>query len=258
MAQNDELDLLLQDSRLTDPEWLALAEVLGVKDALPSDPEARRHLINQELRHSYGHTIANLLREWWEPDYPEIVRATAQKLKLPVRDHHTVEDLEQRIVLEIIDRAKAEIIKKKGPEEWARIEREVEAEIDRLIREAKLLPTVIEQLKTIRGAGVAAALVAGRLAGFALYIVMNQFFFAIARWLGIRVGVAVAGPIIGHTLKILLGPAGWIVTAVLLVYDLGNTSWKKVIPAVVLVASLRGRLRFEGTDTAGTHDSRPG
>lgn len=243
MAKDDELDQILQDPRLSDDDWLSLATVLDVKDRLPAGRTDRRRFINQELRHAYGHTIANVFREWWEPDYLEIVRATARKLGIKVRDHHTVEELEGKILVEVLDRARERIIKEKGPEAWAQIERDVQSEVERLLASANLPPGVVEELTRLRAIGVAGALLAGRLAGFARYIAASRTFFAIARWLGLRIGVP--GLIITRLLSTLLGPVGWLLTGILLVYDLGNTNWRKVIPAVVLVATLRGRLRYE-------------
>ena len=90
-----------------------------------------------------------------------------------------------------------------------------------------------------------AAIIAGRLGGFLLFMIANQIFFKITTTLGIRIGVAVAGPIIGRVLSSLLGPAGWILTGILLVYDFGNTNWKKVIPSVVATAMFRRQFEFE-------------
>ena len=90
-----------------------------------------------------------------------------------------------------------------------------------------------------------ALIVAGRLSGIAVYLWANRIFFAISRTLGLGIGVAVAGPVIGRVLSFLLGPAGWILTGVWLVYEIGNTNWRKTISAVVAVALLRRRLRWK-------------
>ena len=237
MAIGDELDKLLADERLLKEDWEGFEKILGL--ALPTLSHERRTLISKEIRHNYGHTGANLFREWFEPDYVEIVRATADKLGIKIKDHHSVSDIEDRILAEVIDIAKANIIKEYGQSAWDDIERDVAKDIDEIIAKGELSLSVLEQLKKARGAGVMGMLVAGRLAGFALYTVLNQAFFAIARFIGLRIGVAVAGPIIGGTVAILLGPTGWLIAALLFIFDLGNTNWKKTIPSVVLVASYR-------------------
>ena len=248
MAKNDELDILLCDDRMTVKDFEHLYKVLSVTAYVPITE--RREIVNREIRHAYGHTITNLFREWFDPDYIQIVRATAERLRIPVKDHHSVDEIEDKIIIEIIELAREQITKEKGPEAWAEIERDVEDEVNRLIAEGKLPQDVADKLKNLRGAALMAALLGGRMAGFVLYIVANQVFFAIARWLGLGIGVAVAGPIIGRTLSILLGPAGWMLSAALLVYDFGNSNWSKVVPSVVMVISLRRRFRYsdEGSD----------
>lgn len=245
MAIGDELDKLLADDRLLKEDWEGVEKALGI--ALPTESHVRRTLVSKEIRHNYGHTAANMFREWYEPDYAEIVRATAEKLKINVKDHHSVSDIEDRILSEVLDQAKENIIKEYGQAAWDDIEKQVEQDIDEIIakgysQQGFLLPGDIEELKKARAAGIIAMLITGKLAGFALYAVLNQAFFAIARFIGLRVGVAVAGPIIGGTVALLLGPAGWLLAGLLLVFDLGNTSWKKTIPSIVVVASYRRKL----------------
>lgn len=240
MAIGDELDKLLADEGLLKEDWEGIEKVLG--EAFPAESNERRKFVSKEIRHNYGHSVTNLFREWYEPDYAEIVRATAEKLKINIKDHHTVSEIEDRILAEVVDQAKENIIKEYGQAEWDKIVKQVELDIDEMISKGGLSSSVIESLKKARGAGVMAMLISGNLAGFALYAVLNQTFFAIARFVGLRIGVAVAGPMIGGTVAFLLGPAGWLFAGLLLVFDLGNTSWKKTIPAVVVVASYRRKL----------------
>jgi uncharacterized protein YaaW (UPF0174 family) len=243
MSKNDELDLLLQDNRLTLDDWILFAKVFDLSSDIPHAHDKRK-IINQELRHSYGHTMVNIFREWYEPDYQEIVRATALKMKIPAKEHHTTSELEDRIIVEFIDQIKEQIIKKEGLDAWKKIEKDAEEEIQQLINNEDLPKDILEELKKIRSGGVMIALYAGRLAGISLYLVANQLFFALSRYLGLGIGVAVAGPIIGKTLSFLLGPAGWILTTMWMVYDLGNTNWQKVIPGVFVAAVLRRKLDY--------------
>lgn len=255
MAKNDDLDSLICDSRLTDADFDGLYEVLGIKGSVAITQ--RREILNREIRHAYGHAIANLFRGFFDPDYIAILKGTAERLKLPLKDHNTVDEIEDKILVEIIELARDQMIKEKGSAAWAEIERSVDAEVDRLIAEGKLPKDVADKLKNLRGAALIAAIVGGRFAGFALYIVANQIFFAIARFLGLGIGVALAGPIIGRVLAALLGPAGWLLAAALLVYDLGNTNWGKVVPAVVMVIVLRRRLRFGDDGEPSAHALKP-
>ncbi len=246
MAQNDQLDTVLQDSRLSNDDWQSLADVLKLDEfdiTLPKNE--KRELINRELRHSYGHTFKNIFRDEYEPDYDEIIRATAKKLKLSVRAHHTIDELEDKILIEVIDRIKETIIKKEGEAAWEKIEEDVNNDIIKQYDEGNLPPGFLDELKKYKGGVLVALLLAGKLSGIAVYLVANQLFFAIARYLSLRIGVAVAGPIIGKSLAFLLGPAGWVFAALWLTYDIGNTNWKKVLPAAVIIIVLRKRFMYE-------------
>ncbi len=250
MAKHDELDEVLNDPRMTDEDFGYVCEVLEIK---PVPPAATRiEDLNKEIRHNYGHTFLNIWRDCYSPDYQDIIKGTAEKLKIQVRDHNTVEELEDKILAEIIEQAREQFIKKNGEEAWKEIEASLEKEVTRLINEGKIPKAVADQFKNLRGGALIAAIVGGRMAGFALYILVNQVFFAIARWMGVAVGVAVAGPIIGRLLSMFLGPIGWILAGLIVIYDLGNTNWRKVIPSVALVIMLRRRFKYgeEGTELA--------
>ena len=244
MAKNDELDVVLTDSRIQQEEWKALGEILEIKDILSIKIEERQKIVNKEIRHFYGNAIINIGRTEYEPDYVNpILTDTAKKLDVAISNYR-VEDIEDHIVIKVIESYKEKIIKEKGQAAWEKIEKDIQDQLDELIRLGKIPENVADELMKMRGAALMAALIGGRLAGFALYIVANQTFFAIARYLGLRVGVAVAGPIVGGTLAFLLGPAGFALAGLILLYDLGGTNWEKVIPAVVIIAAIRKRLAF--------------
>jgi uncharacterized protein YaaW (UPF0174 family) len=258
MAENDELDGLLKDPLLKHQDWEFLREFMegeAVKKALL--PPSRQE-VNRYIRHDcYGHSLANIFRDEYEPDYLPIVRATGKKLKLPVHDHQTVPEIEQQIVVEIINRLKAQIIKEKGEAAWREIEEQAEEELRRAAAEGRMPGADAAKIKGLGPGGLAAMLFAGRLSGIGVYLWANKIFFAISTRLGLGIGVATAGPIIGKGLSLLLGPTGWAIAIIWTVYDLGNTNWKKLIPMVVAIALLRQELEFrrrgysEGDDPGG-------
>lgn len=237
MAMNDELDQLLVCEKVTNDDWEALCEILGMKTV--PEPVLRRKSFNEEIRHNYGHTIKNIWRNEYEPDYIDILKGTAEKMGVPLKDHHTVVDIEDKLIVEAIDSMKAQIIKEKGADAWKEVEDEIDSEVEKMAAEGKFDPSVAAQLKQYRGAALMGALLGGKLAGFALYQVAMQSFFAISRAMGLKIGVAAAGPVIGKGLAFLLGPVGWAVSAAWLAFDLGNTNWKKTIPSVLTVAVFR-------------------
>jgi ribosome biogenesis protein Nip4 len=62
--------------------------------------------MNAEIRTNYGHTVANFFRGAFEPDYITIVRGAAKKLGVSFKDFHTVEEVEQKIIVEVMERTK--------------------------------------------------------------------------------------------------------------------------------------------------------
>lgn len=84
MARNDELDSLLRDKRITDDEWAALGNALGIYEILSKDNNKRRYAVNEELRHCFGHTLANFFRDKYEPDYRyPILKETFESIGMP-------------------------------------------------------------------------------------------------------------------------------------------------------------------------------
>ena len=83
MARKDGLDNLLRCENITDAEWLALGKALGIYNILAKNLTARRYSVNEEFRHCFGHTIANFMRNKYEPDYDTILNETFDKLNIP-------------------------------------------------------------------------------------------------------------------------------------------------------------------------------
>jgi len=244
MAKNDELDNLLSDPRITQEEWNALGQLLEIDAILTMDPSERCQIVNQEIRHSYGHAVANVFRTAYEPDYVNpILIETAKKLHVAIFNHQA-DAIEDAIVIKVIEMAKVKIIKTKGAAAWEQIERAIEKDWDEWVQLGKIPHSASAELKKIRGAALMVALFEGRIAGFALYVIANQTLFAMARFLGIKIGAEVAAPMLNGVFSFLMGPAAIALAGLLLVYDLGDSNWEKVIAAVLMVATIRKRLIF--------------
>ena len=244
MSKHDQLDVILKSEKLSREDFDALAEAIGLDSFLPWDEDERRIFLNKEMRHAYGHMMINPFRDWWEPDYRVVVEATAKKLRVHFDKSMSVEQIEENILLEILDMAKKSIVKERGQQAWDDIIEQAEAEIEEGIKTGKIKGEEAIRIKALSGGSLFAALIAGKLAGFSLYIVVNQLFFAIARYLGFSIGVGIAGPIIGKTLAFLLGPVGWLLGGLFVLIGLGDTRWKKVIPGVVMVAVYRRKIQY--------------
>jgi len=247
MAKYDKLDAILRHSSMTDNEWRTFAELLEMKGLMEYVPEKRRLVVNEEIRHLYGHTMFNVFRDEYSPDYSEILVEVAKKLKVEAipeirnESDHRIDELENKIIVRVIEIVKEEIIKESGEKGWENWQKEWEKSMDENLKSGNISQANYDDYIKLRGLGVGAAIIAGKMAGFGLFVVANQAFFAISRFFGLGIGVAVAGPIIGKGLAALMGPIGWGIAGGIMINDLGDTNWKKVIPTILFVISLRKR-----------------
>lgn len=252
MSRGDALDVVLNKIHNIE-DWKSLVDICDC--AYKIKPEELSHVglvknFNQEIRSNYGHTFLNMFRDEYEPDYEEIVRETAIKLKIKsvpdkLNSIFDVECAERLIVGKILEEVKASIIKKEGYAAWKKIEADAKEHMEKLYREGKISTIDYTQYIKIAGkGGLIALIIAGKMSGFIVYMLANQLFFAVARSLGISIGVAVAGPIIGRTISIFLGPVGWVLSGLWLLSDLGSTNWKKTIGTVLFIAILRQQQKY--------------
>jgi len=235
MSQYDELDNLLRD--LTREEEISLADALGVKKRLPRAKNEPDLFFNKLIRHEfYGHDMLNVFRTPYDPDYEEIVKAVAEKVKAPVGCNDSVEDMEGKIVIQVIKSAKEAIVKKKGKSAWEEVEQAVKDRLEALVKAGKLKLEDLD-IGDMKPGLIVTALLAGQLAGPSLFLVSNLVLASIATVLGI--GLVMAGSAITVVTAVLLGPAGWILAGFWAVYNLGGTKWEETIKAVLLIAILR-------------------
>lgn len=77
MAQFDGLDDVLTSIGDDYRKWEELAYILEIDDIDVNKyaPDALARIFNKEIRHNYGHTIANTFRDEYAPDYEEILPA---------------------------------------------------------------------------------------------------------------------------------------------------------------------------------------
>ena len=250
MAKNDALDVVLK--KITEKEdWESLKEVCQCTD-LDISYYSQQGLVkyfNKEIRRNYGNTIKNIFRDEYSPDYDDIIRAVAKKFKItiPVNQlsNYDISCIEENILGIVLKNIKEKIIQEKGYAAWCKIEEEAVSAFEQLYKDGEITLEEYEEIKNkMISTGVIMTIIAGKISGFAVYMLMNQLFFTISRYLGLGISVAVAGPIIGKSLAFLLGPGGWALAALWVLVDLGSTNWKKTIGALLLIGVFRKKQIF--------------
>lgn len=266
MAEYDGLDVVLRKINKRE-EWETLAQVADCKELMQYYYNNTKMVeeFNREIRSNFGHTLVNIFRGKYDPDYIEIVCEVADKLKIPCKyraadkydpwwdcyyekdvvdsDAEKIEDL---IIIKYFELVKESIIKEKGSDAWRKVENEMQANINKLHSEGKISDNDFANLSNAaKGSiGLSALVIAGELSGFLIYKFSMIALFAVSRALGLGLTVAGAGVTFTSALGVMLGPVGWGLTALSLLVSLGGTSWKKTIPSVFVIACLRKQQKY--------------
>ena len=173
--ENDSLDILLKDRRIQDVEWIALGRALDIYKIEEKSDEDKAKIVNMELRHYYGNTIANILRSIYEPDYKDPIIKDALEfcnLKMNVKEN----DID--IIEDIIYQELTTAFKHKKLQEWNSRKKETTEYFNMLIEIGRDANTWVKVFKKIVLGGGKAGL-AGRFFGVpgAAVTVVNQFLF---------------------------------------------------------------------------------
>ena len=268
MAKHDALDLVLRNIDKRD-DWLTIAKVADCYELMKYYLDNKKMVeeFNREIRSNFGHTLVNLFRGNYDPDYVEILCEVADKLKIPckyrkpgesspwwdcyykkdvvdrceVHNNPDIEQIEDLIIIKYFELVKESVIKEKGSDAWKNVEVEMRTNINKLHSEGKISDHDFAKLgvATKGSIGLSTLVMSGELSGFAIYKLATVALFAVSRVMGMSLAVAGAGATLSSALSIALGPLGWGLTVFGLLVSLGGTSWKKTIPTVFVIACLR-------------------
>ena len=135
MSRKDSLGTLLSSGYLHDEEWAALGKALGISNILELSDNVRALTINKELRHYFGHTVANIFRDEYEPDYRDpILNSVAEYLGIEIQADQSDMLLEEKVLQKILLDYQKKVIKDKGLREWKKLERDTSKRYEILIQ----------------------------------------------------------------------------------------------------------------------------
>lgn len=218
----DHESLSLQDliAAATSQERANLAAILK----LPQGASATA--LAEGLGKAGSHMVGTWLRGGRGVEYDEVVHDVAAKLKVPEPEESDATwERERQILTAAFDR----LLEEASPEQ----------------REAILAELASQQQRSAMGVGAGtAAMVVANLSGFALYTAASTTLAAITGAVGLTLPFATYMGL-SSVLATITGPVGWAALAAWAVASLGGTNYKKTIPAVILVGTVRSRLIAE-------------
>jgi uncharacterized protein YaaW (UPF0174 family) len=211
---HDELILL---SRVTDEERQGLATLIGCKSAAPEDLVQAIHKESQSV---FGRLFSKPLT------YAEIVIQCLDKLKVGCNTSDPVPVLEAKLVHKVIGDA------------WARM---TPAQREQLQHEMSRA-AAIEGYDRNRFAslGPIAALSVAQLSGFGIYLFATTALSAVTGVAGVVLPF-VAYTTMSSAISFVIGPVGWIGAGLFAIWKLTGPDYKKLIPAVLMIAALRDK-----------------
>ena len=223
MGSSEQLIYLLHQAKID--ELKLLAKILDV-DAVNSSQ------IVVSLREAGGHSIANFFGDEGVP-YHEIVNDVAQEVEcggygsLSLAERNVV-DLEEKIVKKVFEN----MLSKMEPGERRKFEED-------LLKEAKKYSDSYTGLAATGG-----GLVVAGMAGFAPYLMATSLTSAFAGAFGVTMSFGFYTSLTSF-MSVALGPVGWAFLAGAAIFKVGSTNYKKTIPCVVIISSIRQRIKID-------------
>jgi uncharacterized protein YaaW (UPF0174 family) len=177
-----------------------------------------REIIAKEIRLFGGNSLFNLLRKDGVP-YEEIVQDVASHQKVNFNSSDSVEIIEREILAKILSCALQEMSEKE--------------------RKAIFDDLGISNYSLGGPAATAAIIAAAKMGGFATYKLATIVANAIARaLLGKGLAFGATAPLM-QSISVLIGPVGWVATALWTAYDLASPAYRVTVPCIVQLAYIR-------------------
>ena len=221
-ASNDDLrllcDIVVKDKhgnfRMT--EGISGSETF--KRFYPDNIRALLPELVDEFRLFGGNTFANLFRGTG-PQYTEILRDVAKRNKVSFRKSNSDEQIEQYLLQKLFD----DSLNNASDEDLREMMKELGYPITNFTRQA----------------AIATLMMAWKTGGFQSYILLVSVVNAIMKFLIGRGLSFAANAALTRMASIMMGPAGWVLTALWTIIDIAGPAYRVTIPAVIQIAYIR-------------------
>lgn len=224
-ASNEDLHLLCDIVVKNKEGELRVFEELSSNpkfdDNYPHNIKAFLPELIEEFRLDGGNSIANFFRGEG-PEYCEILRDVARKNNVDYSSSDTDEMVEKKILQKLL----TDTIQNASDEELMKMMKELGIPTTNFSRE-------------IASAALLAAWKAG---GFQSYVLLVSVVNAVMKFL-IGRGLSIAGnAALTRMASIVMGPIGWVLTALWTIIDIAGPAFRVTVPAVIQIAYIRQTL----------------
>jgi uncharacterized protein YaaW (UPF0174 family) len=156
--------------------------------------------------------------------YYQVVQRVARRLKIRADDGNPVEDLEQAIALKVFETM------------WEKMSDTQKAEFERQVHE--MAEDMDDDFNWFSGGSVAAAILAGKMAGFGVYLAASSALSVVSTGLGLTLPF-VFYTSVSRVISTILGPVGWLGAGLLTAYQISGPDWQRITSAVLYISMLR-------------------
>lgn len=212
VVKNKEGDLRVFEQLSSNPKF---------DDNYPHNIKAFLPALVEEFRLNGGNSIANFFRGEG-PEYSEILRDVAKKNNVDFSSSDSDEMVEKKILQKLL----MDALKNASDEDLKKMMKELG------------IPTT----NYSREAATGALLLAWKAGGFQSYILLVSVVNAVMKFL-IGRGLSIAGnAALTRMASIVMGPIGWVLTALWTIIDIAGPAFRVTVPAVIQIAYIRQTL----------------
>lgn len=162
-----------------------------------------------------------------QESYKDILRSICKRLKIDFEPFHSTEDLETSICQEVVKTV------------WEKLNEKQRSELMRELD--KIAEKQGKGADWGKAGGLAGAIVAAELGGFATYVLATSGLAALGGLAGVTFPFA-AYTGLSTALGVVLGPVGWVGVGLYALMKISGPNFKKLIPAILFIAALRYEL----------------
>lgn len=221
-ASNEDLrllcDIVVKDKngafRLTE----CISGTEAFKSNYPSNIKGMLRPLVNEFREFGGNSFANFFRGEG-PEYSEILRDVAKRNKVSFKRKSSDERIEQLLLQKLFEDS---------------VENASDEDLKRMMNELGY-PTT----NFTRQAAMATLMAAWKAGGFQSYILLVSVVNAVMKFLVGRGLTFAANAALTRMASIMMGPVGWVLTALWTLIDIAGPAYRVTVPAVIQIAYIR-------------------